>query len=288
MKKILAISIVLVGVVFFSNAQPSIKIAKLKYNGGGDWYANKTALPNVIDFCNRSLQMNLAKEEDVVDVGSADLYLYPYIYMTGHGNVVFSNQEAENLRNYLMAGGFLHIDDNYGLDQFVRLEMKKVFPNLEFVELPFDHPIYHQRFQFKEGLPKIHEHDGKPPQGFGLIYEGRLVCFYSYECDLGNGWEDQIIYNDPEAIRQEALKMGANIISFAFTQMDTSRKEVKIGDRLPDEFQFAPSQAVEQQNKQRHSFAALDSGQWQGSPPDEAGNLKFVPIVRYPNEQRPL
>lgn len=246
MRRILVISIILVGIVFFSNAQPSIKIAKLKYNGGGDWYANKTALPNLIDFCNRNLQMNLAKEEDVVDVGSADLFLYPYVYMTGHGNVVFSNSEAENLRNYLMAGGFLHIDDNYGLDQFVRLEMKKVFPNLEFVELPFDHPIYHQRFHFNDGLPKVHEHDGKPPQGFGLIYEGRLVCFYSYEADLGNGWEDQSIYNDPEAIRQEALKMGANIISFAFTQMDTSHKEVKIGDRLPDEFQFAPSQAAEQ------------------------------------------
>jgi hypothetical protein len=236
----------LLGLALVARAQPTIKIAKLKYSGGGDWYANKTALPNLIDFCNRSLQMNLAKEEDIVDVGSADLYLYPYVYMTGHGNVVFSNQEAENLRNYLMAGGFLHIDDNYGLDQFVRLEMKKVFPNLELVELPFDHPIYHQRFHFNDGLPKIHEHDGKPPKGFGIMHEGRLVCFYSYEADLGNGWEDQIIYNDPEAIRQEALKMGANIISFAFTQMDTSRKEVKIGDRLPDEFQFAPSQAVEQ------------------------------------------
>jgi hypothetical protein len=201
-----------------ASGQPSIKIAKLKYNGGGDWYANKTALPNLIDFCNRTQQMNLVQNEDVVEVGSADLFLYPYVYMTGHGNVVFSSQEAENLRTYLIAGGFLHIDDNYGLDQFVRLEMKKVFPNLDFVELPFDHPIYHQRFQFNEGLPKVHEHDGKPPQGFGLIYEGRLVCFYSYECDLGNGWEDQNIYSDPESIRQEALKAGANILSFAFTQ----------------------------------------------------------------------
>jgi hypothetical protein len=145
-----------------------------------------------------------------------------------------------------MAGGFLHIDDNYGLDQFVRLEMKKVFPNLEFVELPFDHPIYHQRYQFNNGLPKIHEHDGKPPQGFGLIYEGRLACFYSYEWDLGNGWEDQSIYNDPEAKRQEALKAGANILTFAFTQMDDSEKNVKIGVRQPDEFQFAPSQTIEQ------------------------------------------
>jgi hypothetical protein len=162
--------------------------------------------------------MNLASEEDIVEVGSRDIFLYPYVYMTGHGNVVFSAEEAENLRNYLMAGGFLHIDDNYGLNEFIRLEMKKVFPDLEFVEIPFNHPVYHQKFDFQNGLPKVHEHDGKPPQGFGLIYQGRLVCFYSYESDLGNGWEDQSIYNDPEEIRQQALKMGANILAFAFTQ----------------------------------------------------------------------
>ncbi len=199
-------------------AQSELKIAKLKYGGGGDWYANKTALPNLIDFCNKHLNIGLADEEDIVEVGSLELFHYPYVYMTGHGNVVFSEQEAENLRKYLVGGGFLHIDDNYGLDPFVRLEMKKVFPELEFVELPFNHPIYHQKFNFSEGLPKIHEHDGKPPQGFALVYEGRVVCFYSYECDLGNGWEDQSIYNDPEPIRQEALKAGANIVSFAFTQ----------------------------------------------------------------------
>ena len=199
-------------------AQSELKIAKLKYSGGGDWYANKTALPNLIDFCNKHLNIGLAYEEDIVEVGSLELFHYPYVYMTGHGNVVFSEQEAENLRKYLVGGGFLHIDDNYGLDPFVRLEMKKVFPELEFVELPFNHPIYHQKFNFSEGLPKIHEHDGKPPQGFALVYEGRVVCFYSYECDLGNGWEDQSIYNDPEPIRQEALKAGANIVSFAFTQ----------------------------------------------------------------------
>lgn len=195
-----------------------IKIAKLKYHGGGDWYANKTALPNLIAFSNASLNMGLAAEEDIVELGSKDLFLYPYVYMTGHGNVVFSSQEAENLRKYLIGGGFLHIDDNYGLNQFVRLEMKKVFPELEFVELPYSHPIYHQKYKFPKGLPKIHEHDGKPAQGFALIYQGRVVCFYSYECDLGNGWEDQSIYNDPEYLRQEALKMGANILSFAFTQ----------------------------------------------------------------------
>ena len=218
MKRLISQIAVFVLGITIAFGQSSIKIAKLKYNGGGDWYANKTALPNLIQFCNRNLQMDLVRAEDVVEVGSPDIFLYPYVYMTGHGNVVFSNQEAENLRNYLIGGGFLHIDDNYGLNQFVRLELKKVFPNLDFVELPFDHPIYHQKYHFNEGLPKIHEHDGKPPQGLGLIYEGRLVCFYSYECDLGNGWEDQSIYNDPESIRQEALKAGANILSFSFTQ----------------------------------------------------------------------
>ncbi|WP_425392351.1 DUF4159 domain-containing protein [Ekhidna sp.] len=199
-----------------SLAQP-VKIAKLKYDGGGDWYANKTALPNLIEFCNQNINTNLAISEDVVEVGSPDLFLYPYVYMTGHGNVVFNNAQVENLRTYLTSGGFLHIDDNYGLDQFVRIEMKKVFPELEFVELPFDHPIYHQKFDFDQGLPKIHQHDGKPPKGFGIIYEGRLVCFYSYESDLGNGWEDQSVYNDPQEVRIQALKMGANIISYAFT-----------------------------------------------------------------------
>ncbi|MCZ6900920.1 MAG: DUF4159 domain-containing protein [Bacteroidetes bacterium] len=209
----------LIGVSFFSQGQQaSIKIAKLKYSGGGDWYANKTALPNLIEFCNNNLKMNLVGKEDEVEVGSSEIFLYPFVYMTGHGNVVFSQNDAQNLRKYLLGGGFLHIDDNYGLDPFVRLEMKKVFPELEFVELPFKHPIYHQKYPFDTGLPKIHEHDGKPPQGFGLIYQGRLVCFYSFESDLGNGWEDQSIYNDPPKIREQALKMGANILSFAFTQ----------------------------------------------------------------------
>ncbi len=208
--------LVFVAVNTFLFAQNDLKIAKLKYEGGGDWYANKTALPNLIEFCNKEIGTNIYKEEDMVEVGSPEIFMYPYVYMTGHGNVVFSLQEAENLRNYLIAGGFLHIDDNYGLDQFIRLEMKKVFPALNFVELPFDHPIYHQKFDFVNGLPKIHEHDGKPPQGLGIIYEGRLVCFYSYESDLGNGWEDQEVYNDPEEIRQQALQMGANIITYAF------------------------------------------------------------------------
>ncbi|MBL0743781.1 DUF4159 domain-containing protein [Chryseolinea sp. Jin1] len=201
----------------FAQAQLKMKLAKLKYSGGGDWYANKTSLPNLIKFCNTEMGTLLEPEEDVADVGSRDIFLYPYVYMTGHGNVVFSDAEAANLRKYLTAGGFLHIDDNYGLDKFIRLELKKVFPELELVELPFDHPIYHQKYDFPKGLPKIHEHDGKPAQGFGLVYEGRLVVFYSYECDLGNGWEDQRIHNDPEEKRLQALRMGANILSYCFT-----------------------------------------------------------------------
>ncbi len=201
-----------------AQTSPKLKIAKLKYDGGGDWYANKTALPNLIEFANQHLGTDLELEEEAVEVGSAELFSYPFVYMTGHGNVVFSEKDARNLREYLLAGGFLHIDDNYGLDKFIRPEMKKVFPELDFVELPFSHPIYHQKFHFDKGLPKVHEHDGKRPQGFGLIYQGRLICFYSYESDLGNGWEDQSIYNDPEEIRLAALQMGANILAYVFTQ----------------------------------------------------------------------
>jgi hypothetical protein len=197
--------------------KPAYKIAKLKYGGGGDWYANKTSLPNLINFVNKNLRMNIAPEEEVVEVGSPELFSYPFVHMTGHGNVVFTDSEIRNLRKYLMSGGFLHVDDNYGLDKFIRLEMKKVFPELDFVELPFNHPIYHQKYSFPNGLPKVHEHDGKPSQGFGLVYQGRLVCFYSYECDLGNGWEDQSVHEDPEEKRQEALKMGANLLYFALT-----------------------------------------------------------------------
>lgn len=218
MKKTLTLMLLL-GLTFtLAVAQkPTYKIAKLKYNGGGDWYSNKTALPNLIKYCNRNLNMNIAYEDDVVEVGSPEIFAYPFLHMTGHGNVLFSSSEAQNLRKYLISGGFLHIDDNYGLDKFVRSEMKKVFPELEFVELPFNHPIYNQKYKFPSGLPKIHEHDGKPAQGFGIIHEGRLVCFYTFECDLGDGWEDPAIHNDPPELREKALRMGANIIMFAFT-----------------------------------------------------------------------
>lgn len=201
-----------------SFSPPSYQIALLKYSGGGDWYANPTSLTNLVKFANRNLGTNISEDIVAVDVGSPEIVNYPFIHMTGHGNVVFSDQEAQNLKQYLMAGGFLHIDDNYGLDKYIRPQLKKVFPELDLVELPFDHPVYHQKFEFPNGLPKIHEHDNKPPQGFGLIWEGRLVCFYTYECDLGDGWEDQEVHKDSEPTRQKALQMGANILDYAFTE----------------------------------------------------------------------
>jgi hypothetical protein len=220
MKSILSLLLALSLCLQVGAQNPSFKIAKLKYNGGGDWYANKTSLPNLIRFCNQNLNMNIDRDEAVVEVGSSELFSYPFVHMTGHGNVAFSEAEAENLRKYLISGGFLHIDDNYGLDKYIRTEMKKVFPELEFVELPFSHPIYLQKYKFPNGLPKIHEHDNKPPQGFGLIYQGRLVCFYTYETDLGNGWEDKEVHNDPDEKHQAALRMGANILSYALTNYD--------------------------------------------------------------------
>jgi len=195
-----------------------VQIALLKYKGGGDWYANPTSLPNLAKFCNKNLNTEIDTEIPTVEVGSSDIFNYPFVHLTGHGNIIFSPDEAENLRNYLISGGFLHVSDNYGLDEYIRREMKKVFPELDFVELPFSHPIYHQKYAFNSGLPKIHEHDNKPAQGFGIIYEGRLVCFYDYECDLGDGWEDPEVHNDSERKRNEALEMGANIIKFVFTQ----------------------------------------------------------------------
>src|ERR1044072_3539862 len=195
---------------------PTYKIALLKYNGGGDWYANlEPSLPNLIRFCNDNLKTGIDPEQATVEVGSPEIFNYPFVHMTGHGNVVFSAQETENLRNYLVGGGFLHISDNYGLDKFIRPQMKKVFPELDFVELPFSHPIYHQKYDFPNGLPKIHEHDGKPAQGFGLIWEGRLVCFYDYECDLGDGWESQEVHHDSQETRIKALKMGCNLVHYA-------------------------------------------------------------------------
>jgi hypothetical protein len=214
----LLLCLALSGLCFMSKPPSNYQIALLKYNGGGDWYANlETSLPNLIRFCNEQLKTGIQSEQALVDVGSIEIFNYPFVHMTGHGNVIFSNQEAENLRNYLLAGGFLHISDNYGLDKFIRPQLKKVFPELDLVELPFSHPIYHQKFDFPNGLPKIHEHDNGSPKGFGLIYKGRLVCFYDFECDLGDGWENTEVHNDSEEARTKALKMGANIIHYALT-----------------------------------------------------------------------
>ncbi len=217
MKRLLLI-LPLVGLLSFTPGNPALKIALVKYNGGGDWYANlQTSLPNLINYCNKNLGTTIDPQQAIVEIGSPEIFNYPFLHITGHGNIVFSDKEAENLRNYLKGGGFLHIDDNYGLDKFIRPQLKRVFPELDLVELPYSHPIYHQKYSFTTGLPKIHEHDSKPPQGFGLVYEGRLVCFYSVECDLGDGWEDPDVHHDSPEAREKALKMGANLIQYAFT-----------------------------------------------------------------------
>ena len=194
----------------------SQEVAVLKYNGGGDWYSNQTAVPNLIEFSNKNSNTKIKLNKGIVAVGSIDLFNFPIVFMTGHGNVFFTEQEAQNLRNYLTSGGFLHVSDNYGLDKYIRREMNKVFPELKFQEIPSNHPIYNQTFIFKNGIPKIHEHDKKNPKGFGLFFKGRLVCFYDYESDLSDGWEDSSIHNNPQNIRLKALKMGSNIIEYAF------------------------------------------------------------------------
>lgn len=196
--------------------ETKVKIALLKYKGGGDWYANPTALPNLIKFCNENLGTDLAKEPATVEPGSRDIFNYPFVHITGHGNIVFTPVEVQNMREYLLAGGFLHADDNYGLDKAFRREMKKVFPEDDFIELPWDHPIFSRKYKFSEGLPKIHEHDNKRPQAFGIVKDGRLLVLYTYETDLGDGWEDQEVHKDPEDKRLQALQMGANIISYVF------------------------------------------------------------------------
>lgn len=199
-----------VGIV---NAQ---EIAVLRYGGGGDWYSNPTALTNLIKFCNEQINTTLNEKPETVTPDNVDLFNYPFIHMTGHGNVFFTNDEAKNLRDYLVSGGFLHIDDNYGMDEYLRKELVKIFPNIELKELPGNHPIFNYHFKFPEGLPKIHEHDNARSQAFGITYEGRLVLLYTYESDLGDGWENPEIHNDPEEVRLKALRMGANIVKYAF------------------------------------------------------------------------
>lgn len=220
MKRI-AISILMIfcGLILLAQ-KGSYQFAVLKYSGGGDWYADPTAVPNLVQFCNNNLNMNINKEVATVEVGSPDLFNYPFVHMTGHGNVVFSNADAENLRLYLEGGGFLHIDDNYGMDPYIRPQLEKVLPNAELIELPFSHRIYQQPNTFREGLPKIHEHEGNPPQGFGLFHEGRMVVYYSYESDISDGWEDAEVHGNSEKTRLKALNMGANIVFFVFNGDD--------------------------------------------------------------------
>ena len=196
----------------------AFQIARVKYDGGGDWYSDPQSLPELLRFVRESTNIDVAPEPEVVELSSDRIFRFPYVYLTGHGNVSLTEREALRLRRYLLGGGFLHIDDNYGLDRHIRREMQKVFPDQEFIELPFDHPIFTSHFTFVNGLPKIHEHDGKPAQGFGLFDEnGRLMVFYSYESDLGDGWEPEDVHNDPPEVRRAALQMGANIMVYAMT-----------------------------------------------------------------------
>lgn len=209
-------SIVLMLWSLTSMAQPTqMKMGLLKYAGGGDWYANPTALPNLAMFCNRELNMSLNVQYVEVTPSSSDIFNVPFVHMTGHGNVVFSEREINNLRTYLYSGGFLHIDDNYGMDTYIRRELKKIFPDKDLIELPFTHDIYHRKYSFHKGLPKIHLHDNKPPQGFAIMHEGRVIVFYTYECDLSDGWEDPAVHNDSPQKHEEALQMGANIVEYA-------------------------------------------------------------------------
>ena len=208
----------LLGVFSLTQSQAQeVQLAVLQYKGGGDWYSNPTSLPNLVTFCNEELLTGFDEDVPYVEVGSPALFNYPFVHMTGHGNVVFTPSEARNLRTWLEAGGFLHISDNYGMDPYIRKEMGKVFPDLDWVELPFQHPVYHAEFDFDSGPPKVHEHDGEAPRGYGLLLDGRLVCYYDVECDLGDGWEDYAVHRDPEAVRRRALEMGANLVSFALS-----------------------------------------------------------------------
>lgn len=210
MKRLIC-SVYLISLLGFSQ-----EIAVLEYDGGGDWYANQTALPNLIKFCNENINTTMDADPKGIHVNNIELFNYPMVFMTGHGNVFFDEESVENLRSYLTSGGFLHVSDNYGIDQFFRREMKKIFPDLEFQEIPYEHPIFHQTFNFDQ-MPKIHEHDNKPAQGFGIFYEGRLVCFYDYQSDLSDGWEDAEVHNNPEDVRLKALKMGANLVEYVFS-----------------------------------------------------------------------
>ncbi len=199
-------------------ASSSFELARLKYSGGGDWYNDPSADLNLLKFVQEHTIVEVDPKYEFVEIGSENFFSYPVVWLTGHGNIVFSDSETRRLRTYLENGGFLYVDDDYGLDKAFRREIKKVFPDEELVELPFSHGIYHAHFSFPNGLPKIHKHDDKPPQGFGLFLDGRLVLFYTYECNLGDGWADPRVHNDPEEKRIAALQMGTNIIVWALTR----------------------------------------------------------------------
>ena len=202
--------------VLISNYSFSQEVALLKYSGGGDWYANPTSLPNLIKYCNQNINTKIKPKNAIVTPSSSELFSYPYVHATGHGNVVFNPSDVENLRNYMTSGGFLHIDDNYGMNEYIRKEIAKLFPNSELVEIPANHPIFQKPYPFPAGIPKIHEHDGKRPQAFGIFIDNRLVLLYTFETDLGDGWEDADVHNDPFEVREKALKMGANILNYIF------------------------------------------------------------------------
>lgn len=194
-----------------------IQIARLKYDGGGDWYNDPSAEVNLLNFVEANTNINTSPNYTFVEIGSDDIFTYPLLFMTGHGNIVFSSSDAERLREYLTSGGFLYVDDDYGLDNVFRREIKKVFPDKDLVELPFDYGLYHCLYNFNYGPPKIHEHDNKPPQGFGIFIDGRLAVYYTYESNPSDGWTDERVHNDPPEKREEALKFGANLIVWALS-----------------------------------------------------------------------
>ena len=218
MKRIIWLILFVIGGAAVSIQAQTLKFALVKYNGGGDWYSVVDALENLSAFCNSQLGTSFSKEYATVDIGSAEVFNYPFLFMNGHGNIVLSDAEASNIRTYLLGGGFMFIDDDYGMDPYIKLAIKKIFPDKEMIELPYQHPVFHQKFDFANGIPKIHEHDSKGPRTYGIFHENRLVCIYAAESNISDGWESYEVHKDPEQLRQQALRMGANIVQFAFGQ----------------------------------------------------------------------
>ena len=217
MKKILSFfTFILLSQLVFS--QGKMKIALLKYRGGGDWYSVVDALQNIVKYSNKELNTSIDADYATIDVGSAEIFNYPFLFMTGHGNVVLSDEEATNLRNYCLAGGFVFIDDDFGMDAYIKVVLKKIFPENALKELPFEHPVFHQKYNFQKGIPKVHEHEGKAPKTYGIFDKNRLCLIYAAESNISDGWESPEVHKDPEEVRQQSLRMGANILQFAFQQ----------------------------------------------------------------------